>query len=567
MLQLLRIANYGLISEVEIQLGAGLTVLTGETGSGKSMVVDALALLAGGRAEGDCVREGASEASIEALFAHDERWSERLSAAGLPSGDGEVSIRRVIGRGGRSRAYVNGALVSASALQKLLQGIVELTGQNEHIRLLEAAAQRDMVDRFGELQESVLEHSRLYREWMAMDAELSAREAAAAEASAQKEFWEYQLDELERAALVAGEEEALEAERRSLAGVEKRTRLLVGAFGCLFDEGRALEQLSKADGLLNEAARGEPALEPLASVLRQCRLQLEDAQGDLGKWLNKPEEDPDGLRQVEVRLALLGDLCRKHRTTVAGLISKRDELSAQLEKVGGDAARSGELAAALGRARAALEASAKRLSLGRASAAKRMALEAQARLRKLSLPECRLACNVQGTGQLSAAGSDEVELLFSANSGDPLRPLAKVASGGELSRAMLALRSVLAQSESPGLCVLDEVDSGVSGAVAEVVGRLVREIARGKQVLCITHLPQVAAFADAHVRMVKQRRSGRTVSSAMPLVTAAERAQELARLLSGLQVTAEALSAARALLKQIRGSQGVKRLALQQVVA
>src|SRR5947199_93183 len=471
MLRTLRVRDLALIEELELVLEPGLNVVTGETGAGKSILLQALDVALGGRPDADLVRTGAEEAAVEALFVNvPAQVRERLVGAGIPAEDGEdeLLVRRVIARGGRTRAYVNGALGSLALLRELAPHLLRVYGQDEHQALRRVESHRELLDAVGglgrTLEEMRARHGRL----------VAAREAIAA-------------------------------------------------------------AHADAEGALAE---------------------VEEAGQSLARYARELTPDASRLEAVEERLAQLARLKRKFAGTIEDLIRRRDELAAELDGIesGGEAMAEREAAAEAAR-RAAAE-WAGRLSVERRRVARDLSRALAAELEALALTGARFEVRfAEAEGRpLGPEGWDEVEFFLSTNPGEEPRSLARVASGGELSRIMLALKTLAAADERGATLIFDEVDAGIGGAVAEVVGRKLRQLGRSRQVLCITHLPLIAAFADHHVVVSKKVEDGRTVSTARPL-TATERVAELARMLGGERLTHEVREHAEQLLRRANGPQ------------
>src|SRR5579884_1434835 len=549
MLRTLRVSDLAIIDELELFFEPGLNVLTGETGAGKSVLLHALDVALGGRAEADLVRGGAEEGAVEALFTDvPEPTRLALEAAGLPAGPDELLIRRVIPRGGRTRTYVNGALASLGLLQDLAPTLVRVYGQDEHQALRRVESHRELLDDVGGLASAVREmrqrHARLGIARQAL-ADHEAERQAAAE---RRELLEFQLGELERAALAAGEEEALETERRRLLHAEKLATLVGGAEAGLYSgEGAAVDAIGRGLAALREAERLDATLASARTLLEAAMAEVQDVGATLGRYLRDLAPDGERLDAVEARLAELARLKRKYGGAVADLIARRDTLRAELAAVDAGAEATAALEAECAAAeRAAIE-WAKRLSVERRRVARDLERTLTAELRSLAMAGVRFA-ETEGR-PLAPEGWDEIEFLLSANPGEELRPLSRVASGGELSRIMLALKCLGAGEERGATLLFDEVDAGIGGAVAEVVARKLRQLGRRRQVLCVTHLPIVAAFAEHHIGVVKRVVEGRTVSTARPLATS-ERVAELARMLAGARVSREAEEHAQQLLHQ-----------------
>jgi DNA repair protein RecN (Recombination protein N) len=555
MLRTLKVRDLAIIEELELALEPGLNVVTGETGAGKSILLQALDVTLGGRPDADLVRSGAEEAAVEALFTGvPAAVREVLAAAGIPPADrpDEVLVRRVIARGGRTRAHVNGAQATLALLRDLAPHLLRVYGQDEHQALRRVESHRELLDAVGGLGSTLAPMRERYERWAAAREALAAARRAAEAAAERTELLQFQVQELERAALVPGEQEALAAERAKLVHAERLAALATAAEAALYSgEGSATETVGRALAGLRDAEKLDPALDATRALVESVLAELEEAGTALGTYARQLRPDPERLEVVEERLALLARLARKYGGTVDDLIRRRDELVAELAAAGGGgdavAAREREVEAAR---RAAAE-WAGRLSVERRRVAHELSRALVKELRALALDGARFTVRF-GAGeerQLGPAGWDEVEFFLSANMGEEERSLAKVASGGELSRVMLALKCLAAAEDKGATLIFDEVDAGIGGAVAEVVGRKLRHLGRTRQVLCITHLPLIAAFADHHIGVAKREHDGRTLSSARPLTTS-ERVAELARMLGGARLTREVRQHAEQLLRE-----------------
>src|SRR5713226_2805131 len=513
MLELLRVRAFAIIDELEAHFAPGFNVLTGETGAGKSILVDALHLVLGGRAQADAVRTGADEAEVQALFRPRDpaATDARLSGLGLPAAGSELVVRRTVQREGRSRAWVNGALATAAQLAQATRGLLDISGQHEHVGLLDAQTHLAMLDGYaglsrGEYEAAFAALSEAERERARLDSDESARAERAS-------FLRYQLEELEKADAQAGEDEALAQERRVLAAAEK---LRAGA-------------------------------------------EVDEAGRTLARYAGRAGGDPQRLEAIDERLELLRRLSRKHGGSLAAALQRRETMKTELESL---EHHDEALAAAEARVR---ELAGQALRLGRALSEKRRAgaagfsraVAAELSAQGMARTEISVRFGPVGEGGIPAEGEvlgpyglESAELLLSPNPGEELRPLARIASGGELSRVLLAVKRVLADADDVDTYLFDEVDAGIGGATADAVGRALAAVARGRQVICITHLPQIAVFAERHQVAEKEVRRGRTHSRVAP-VEGEARVQELARLLSG-QATQVALQHARELLEKAR---------------
>ncbi len=549
MLLSLRLTDFGVLEEAEVTFGPGLTVLTGETGAGKSMLLGALGLLLGGRAEADVVRAGADEAVVEGVLERTDALKARLDELGLPDVGPEIVIRRVVSRAGRARVHVNGALTAVGVLAKLMRGQVELAGQHEHMALLEPSEHLPLVDRAGKV--SVAELREQWEKLQALEAQLAAIGGDDAQASAQADFLEFQIDEIDKVAPRAGEDLELEATRKRLAAAERLKSAAASVEDALSGrESSAGELIGWAIGQLAEAERHDPSVAAMKERLVAAQNELDEAVRGVSRWAAAVESDPNRLHEVEDRLEALRRLCKKHAAPLEAVVAKKAELEAKLTELRSRSERRAGLELERDEQKKKVLAAATPLTQARKKAAKLVEQAVRERLTRLAIGKGVFEVRVSGA-ELGPNGADQVELWFSANPGEPARPLQKVASGGEASRLMLALRSALSDSDAC-TSVFDEADAGVGGAVADAVGRLLREVSGTRQVLCVTHLPQVAAHADQHLRIEKGTARGRTRSVITALAEGEARERELARMLSGVEISKQAVAAAQALLEAAR---------------
>lgn len=564
MLVHLHIKDLAIIEEVELRPGSGLNMLTGETGAGKSIIVGAAALLLGARTSGDMVRAGQEEAVVEALFDISGRptVADALQAAGLPDGEGELLVRRVVARSGRGRVHVNGALCTLTVLRGLTCDLLDISGQHEHQRLSDHAVQRGILDatalKRGDLTRMAGRHGDL-RE---ISARLRRTSQDEAERTQRQEFLSFQLRELEAAALNPGEEEELRLERERLHRASELLEAAAEGEDQLYSgDGSVTELLTLHQRRLSSLAHLDPKLADLAAQLEQAAVQVEDVAHTLRAYAATEELDPRRLDQVEERLDLLLRLSRKHGKSVEELLAHQEILQEELQGLESLEERRSELEAGLEQARAKAEKLAAKLERARTRASRKLAAEVTDHLARLRMEGARLQVAVTaqaaregdepslvfGERRLGPAGWDRVDLRISTNPGEEPRPLARVASGGELSRVMLALHRVLGERDPISTVIYDEVDAGVGGAVADVVGRYLAEVGRHRQVLCVTHLPQVAAHADHHFHVDKSLSKKRARSQLRKLGDK-DRVEELARMLGGKRVTKKARENARELI-------------------
>jgi DNA repair protein RecN (Recombination protein N) len=556
---LLRISGFALIDELELALGPGLTVLTGETGAGKSIIIEALGLLRGGRASTEVIRAGRDEARVEAMFevpessvvrAHLQENGRELEAGG------ELVARRTIGRTGRGRIHLGaGGLATAGDLAASIGRLVDIASQHDQQTLTDPENQLAILDDFAA-------HRALRQEMAAAAAavaetkrELEAFDADARTRAEREDLLRYQLSEIEAASLSDPEEEAqLKAERERLRGAERfQTAVSHGDDVLYSGEDAVTGRLAGVSRELAGLATLDPVLQPLVDRLREAQAQIEDVARDLARYGQGVRSDPARLAEIEERLFLLGRLARKHGGTLADVIARAAQMKSDLAAIAafddGLGARRRAFEAAAARARAAAEA----LSMSRRAAADGLEQKVNRGLAELALGSARLPVTVEprATDPPGPQGVDRVRFLFAPNPGEPPKPLAKIASGGELSRVMLAMKQALAQSDQVTTYVFDEVDAGVGGAVAETIGRKLKAIAADRQVIAITHLPQIAVFADVHLRVTKAVKDERTTVS-IEALDAKRRSAEIARMLSGATPTKQATAHADDLLRRAR---------------
>ena len=556
MLERVRIRDLALVEEAEIEFGPGLNVVTGETGAGKSLLVQAIALLVGERAASDVVRDGAGTTVVEGEFRLGgeigARIAELLASWSIESDAETLIVRREVQAGGRSRATVNQSPVTQAALRRLGEILADLHGQHEHQSLLRPEAGLDVLDRLADLG---AERSR-YAEALAACREAgSEHERLARSLATYAERRDYLLqaaEDLDEAKLVPGEEESLAIEAARLRHADRLRQLVGGALDALSEgERAALEQIVAAAHACDQAAALDPSLAAARATLEEARIAAAESIRQLADYAAALEADPQALESIEARRDRIARLTRKYRRTVEELSAWREELRAELES-GEDA--DGTLARARARVEEAEAACAKAgaaLSRRRRAAASEWAGRVTKDLRPLGMPAARLEFAIEplpATEQkFGPHGLDDVTIQFTANPGEALRPLQKIASGGELSRVMLALKTALEAQDRVDVLLFDEVDSGIGGAVAQAVGERLRRLAHHRQVVCVTHLPMIAAIAQHHLHVRKRAVSGRTVAE-IERMRGEARIAELARMLAGDRATQTTMRQARELL-------------------
>ncbi|AKU90271.1 DNA repair protein RecN [Vulgatibacter incomptus] len=589
MLAALRIESLAIIDSLEVRFDKGLNVLTGETGAGKSILIDALALLLGGRADPAAVRAGRDEAVVEGLFVG-PGLAGRAAELGLPADGDELLVRRTISRSGRSRVHVNGALATVSLLATLTRGLVDVSGQHEQVSLLRRERHLDLLDDFGSLGGLRRSFDEEFGRLAAASREEERLRTEEAERERRRDYLAFQLRELDELAPEQGEDESLSLERRILAGAERIRVAAEEVEGLLVSgDGAVVDRLGVALRRLEDAARLDPRIAPVAGAVEAARTELAEAGRTLERLASAAGGDAtERLAFVDERLEALRHLARKHGGTLGAALARGASMREELAAIEGSEARVSELAEEVRIRSRAAEALAGRLSASRASAAEALARAVKPELQRLGLenavlevrfsppcgegsletrglpPEAELAQEKSAPSggdrreganglrlgmRLSRRGAEEAEFLFSANPGEEPRALGRAASGGELSRVLLALKRALARVDPVESYVFDEVDAGIGGATGVIVGQMLRDVAHERQVLCVTHLPQVAAFADVHLQVTKEVREGRTHSRVERLEARESRQRHLARMLSGSEGPAS-LAAAAELLGQ-----------------
>ncbi len=552
MLRELRIRNFAVVENVTVVFAPGLNVLTGETGAGKSILIDALLLLRGARAQTDVIRADAEAATVEAVFdlPKDGRAAAVLGEAGLAAEDGEVVIRRELTRAGRHRAFVNDSPVTVALLERLGEHLVDVHGQHEHQRLLEPLRQLEVVDRFADVDELGERVSGLFEKFRAAGDEVERTRGAERDRAQREDLLRFQVSELDASRLRIGEEEELRAERRRLQHAERFAAGLAEVSSLLDADAQSVRSgLARAMRVLGDLGRLDPAFGAAGEGLEAARIHVDEALATLRGLRDGLVDEPGRLEAIDDRLDALARLKRKYGDSEASMLRHRDEAAAELERL----ARHDEVLAAQERTVAELDAelaaAAEDLSQRRAAAATRLAARAEKQLRVLGMERAmfRIAIERAPAARVSARGLDTVEFRLSTNPGEELRPLARVASGGELSRTMLALEAVLARADRVPTLVFDEVDAGIGARVAAIVGETLAASAHGRQVLCVTHLAPIAALAQHHLLVTKSVRAGRT-RAAVAALSDDERVVEIARMLGGERGSATALRHARELL-------------------
>ena len=556
MLLELVIENYAVIERLRVCFHAGLNLLTGETGSGKSIVVDALGLLLGGRASAETVRTGESRARVAGIFDVRDHAAIRrlLEPAGLEIEEGELLIEREILAGGKSRAFVGSRPVAVSLLKDLAPHLADIHGQHDQQLLFSPDAQRDMLDAFAGHRELLDRAGAVYQEWRGATAELEELERSEQEKLRLLDLWQFQRKEIEGAGLEPDEEAALENERRVLQNVQRLQETAGTAYTAVYDgPTSALSLTGVTAKRVEDLCRIDSSLEGLREHLKSADLSLQEVSYALRDYLSRLEANPARLEEIETRLAAIDRLKRKYGQSIAAVLSFLEEVCRQIASVEHAGERMEELRKEQKRLSAEFEKLAAELRERRGAAARKLEKRVEAELAQLAME--RTVFRIEITpAPWTAHGADRIDFLASPNLGEEPRPLEKVASGGEISRLALAVKTCLTAPKTAVVrtLVFDEVDAGIGGGAAEGVGRRLKKLAAANQVLCVTHLPQIASFADHHYRVEKQEARGRTVALVEEL-DAAARTREIGRMLSGQKLTPEALKNAEQLIRMSVG--------------
>lgn len=555
MLEHLHIRNVALIKESEISFGDGLNILTGETGAGKSMIIDSLQFALGGRAGKDFLRHGEKQAAVEALFSvQSQALTEKLAENGIvPEEDGTLLITRTLSEAGKSVCRINGSTVTVGMLKEIAEDMIDIYGQHEHQSLLNPVKHIRLLDRFcgAGFGEAMEEYKNSRQRLKDLEKQLTILIGDESQREQRMDMLLFQKEEIEAAELQEGEEDALLEQKKRLSSMERLIRLTGESVTLLYDGDdrapSACDQLGDALAKLQEAAEYDAALSPLADALADGYAAVEDCARELKREAEKQEADPEELERIEERLQLFYKLKRKYGGSIEAVLEFYEKAVQELEFLSNSSEKAAELSAKKAAEEKRLSALAETLTARRRATAEQVEEQIETALHDMEMKHARFHIQIEEKADWGADGKDKVEFLISANAGEPLKPLAKIASGGEMSRVMLALKTVLVDADEIGTLIFDEIDTGVSGRTARRVGEKMRFLGGKRQLLCITHLPQIAAMADNHFLIEKESDAGETVTR----VTALDEegaVREVARLMN--DVTETTLAAARELLAE-----------------
>jgi len=551
MLTDLIIKNFAIIETLHVNFSSGFNVLTGETGAGKSIIIDAVNLLLGGRARGEVIRTGFDEAVVEAIFdvTGENVVRARLAERGLDEGD-ELLVRRIVSRSGKNRVFINGSPTPLAQLRELTGSLVNIYGQHEHQNLQRTETHLELLDRFAGHDHLLADYRASYQQLQDIAEQLRTLDRAERDRQQRLDMLNFQQHELASAALVAGEDSDLEQERALLQNAERLAAASHGGYQLLYGEsGAVCEKLEQVADDLEQLKAIDPTLAILADSLRSALYSLEDVATQLRDYSGKLSFEPHRQQVVEDRLALLKSLQRKYAPTVTELIAYQSDVERELALLDDVEGRRCELEAEYQQAETAARSLGERLTLARQNAGVSLGRAVELELSDLAMPKACFETRLHPLEEPSIDGLERGEFYLSANPGELPQPLAKIASGGELSRIMLALKRSSPEGDGVHTLIFDEVDAGIGGEAATAVGEKIGKLASQMQVLCVTHLPQVAAYADQHFRVTKEEKAGRTATS-LTLLQGDEKVHEMARMLGGAQVTERTLDHARELLAQ-----------------
>ena len=559
MLTSIAIKNFAIVEALELELKQGMTVISGETGAGKSIMVDALSLCLGARTDSRVVRHGENKADISATFdiqAYPNviNWLEEHDLeTGASDHDQHCILRRVVTKEGRSKSYINGRPCSLTDLKFVSSQLINIHGQHEHQSLLKKSAQRLQVDEYGKLTDLSQKVKSAYQDWRALKEELAERQNRSSDQDARIQLLSYQQQEMDQLALKEKEIEQLEEEQAFLANIAEAQQ----------ESYLALQILSEHDGsnvrsMLHQALQSATKIQPTPSALgtaielmNDAIIQVEEASDSLQTYQDTLEQDPSRLMEVESRLSLIYDTARKHKVLPEQLLQLAEDIKQELDKLTGSGDNLEQLQEREEQAYQSLTNLATLLTEKRIKAKDKLAKQVEGQIRGLGMPHARFHIDCRPLEQVSANGFEEIEYMIASNPGQPAQAIRKVASGGELSRISLGIQVVTAQTSTIPTLIFDEVDVGISGGVAEVVGRMLRAVGARGQVFCVTHLAQVAAQGNQHLMVSKQVKDKQTCSQVQPLKEN-QRATEIARLLGGLELTEQTLAHAREMLNNVQ---------------
>lgn len=554
MLQTLSIKNFAIIEELSVDFGEGLNIFTGETGVGKSIIIGALELLLGGKAKKSFVRSGSNSCEVSALFQADKipTLKRLLTKSGLSENeDASLLLKRTVSADGKSRCFANGQVITLKILEDIGKQLIDIHGQHEHQALLNTSIQRELLDDFGGLSVLAREVSQKYSELKQLENQLEEIESLQSKRLQQIDLYQFQVREIEEANLKITEEEEIRKELLRLDNAEKLSTLSQKAHQTLYEsEGSLSERIAEVKKNIVELARIDERLKDLVGQVEVARTQIEEISHTVGKYTEETVFDPARQKELNQRLDLIGNLERKYGNTISEVLQYKDQISTELNKLVNYQESGEKLREKISRTRSFLFKKAQLLSQKRKATVDKLQTLLEKELKQVGMERTKFAVNLAPT-EISSTGREQVKFFISPNPGEPLRRLEQIASGGELSRVMLTLKTILARADRIPVLIFDEIDVGIGGKIAEVVGKKLRGLVDFHQVICVTHLPQIAAFGQSHFYVTKQTRGGRTRTS-VKLLGAPERVKEIARMVGGEKLTLSAIKHAEELLKSVQ---------------
>jgi DNA repair protein RecN (Recombination protein N) len=555
MLETLKIKNLAIIDETEVEFKNGLNIISGETGAGKSIVIDAISLILGSRADMNLVRSGCDEAIVEGLFdiRKNSQLQNRLKNLGFSAACDQLLIKRTVSSSGKHRIYVNGEFATLTSLQNLTEGLVELCGQHEHQSLTKPNRQIEMLDRYGDLSDEVKKFEASFSEAKLVRQKKESLEQSEAQRSKQIDFLKFQLEELRKADLKENEDASLQDEKKLLQSSKNRIETAEAIRESLESEDSgALNSLRSAMNKLKALLQLDESTSSLKNDLENGLIAVEESSIAISRYLSSIQSDPNRLEQIQDRLALIASLKHKYGNSVQEMIETQAKLEDEFQLLDQSDETIKKLSEAYAKLKKELMSLGKKLSDRRSKAAEQLGKEVTKELKDLKMQDAKFYIDVQNINDFdewSPTGGNKIEFAIQTNSGESAKPLGKIASGGELSRLMLSMRRVISDRGGIGVYLFDEIDAGIGGQTAFQVGKKLKSVAKHHQVICITHLPQVAAFADLHLVVQKQTSGKRTITEVKKLKSEKEIKEELARMLGGPKLTSKSLENAAELLE------------------
>ena len=550
MLVELRLKNFAIIDDISISFGDNLNIITGETGTGKSLIVDAINIILGDRFTAEHVKSAGKQTSVEALFEvpGNPGIGEKLERFGIGEGEGELVVKRVFNPGGKNRIYINSSIVTLGTLSEVTDGLVNMFGQHEHQSLLKKSNYLSYLDAFSKLEHEVSEYKTAYAELVRAEGELEALRQKEREGAEKEDYLRFQAEEIKKVSPAPNEDSELEAERVRLENSERFSSSLASATGLVYEgESSAMGFLRQTLSHLERVSDLDSSLGELRDRIAAILIETEDVFYGLSEFAGKIEHNPERLEEVLSRLEEIGRLKRKHGDSIEEIIKKQQLIESELEGLENSAEMLGEMERKRDILREKTSAAASSISAERKAGAKRLEDLFSEQAESVGLKNARFEVGFTEK-DLSGDGRDSVQFLFSANPGQPPRPVNRVASGGELSRIMLLLKGFVSTGDAGSIFIFDEVDAGIGGVVAESIGKKIKDLSDRSQVVCITHLPQVAKFANTHLLVAKEFGEGETDVS-VDALSEDERVEEIGRMLAGESVSEKTFEVARELIK------------------